>query len=303
MNILLIPDITQAGLGPAIKDDIVNLLTWDDFAKYAWIGYISIVGSNGKEFNPLSNCVIKAPPLYVWQPITFNVLPSWPVSGKGFELPIKVGLSFPNPGPLHLDMGEISIQVRDGDKTLLKVGTPGSMIVKNVLEGGNDNRGAGNPTHGEFHVTFPFGDIIPTRILNLIKDLLTKGDNDNIHLELLFFRDGENVKWLEHLVSDIVQSGAIKKVIPFIGVVLGHIKLEVLDLDASQTKFYKEIVKLIEKWVAQHFPVLGSNMESVGIDIAPTVIRNGSITSPIKNETLHVRAVEGTFSPFVIFGH
>jgi hypothetical protein len=73
LNILLIPDISkETGLANALADNIVALLTWQDFAHNAILGYISIVGSNDIRFDPLAKTIIHAPDLYLWQPITVN---------------------------------------------------------------------------------------------------------------------------------------------------------------------------------------------------------------------------------------
>jgi hypothetical protein len=230
-----------------------------------------------------------------------EVLPSWPVSTSGFELPIKFGISFPNAGPLHLDLAEILIEIEDSGKPLLKIGTPGNMVIKNVLEGGNDNQGAGNPTHGEFHVTFPFSDLNPLTILNLIKHLLSK--SGTIAMNARFIRDKLDIKWVEDVVHQLGETGVAKTLIPFVGVALAHIKFEVIGLNLDQTRVYKEIVKLVEKWVLEHYPQLGSSMPSVGENI-PEASSNSTmaIAANFGNTTLHPRGLSNALS-FRIRGH
>jgi hypothetical protein len=189
---------------------------------------------------------------------------------------------------------------------VVKIETPGDMIVKNKQEGGAVNGGAGNPTHGEFHVIFPFGDLNPITIFNLIKDLLSK--RDNLDLKLRFFRDGKDITWTEELVRQLGETGSVSKLLPFIGVILAHIKFEVIGLDVTQTMLYREIVKLVEKYVSEHFPHLASSIPSVGQDIPQTML-NSTMLVPNQNTStqaisgLQPRGIEATASQFIIIGH
>lgn len=139
LNIMLLPDVNpESGIAPALEDDLPLLLSFQDFAQFALLGYIKIIGSNDVAFMPLAHTTIEAPDLILWHPITINVLPTWPITSEGFQVPFKTTVSLPNAGPLHLDMGSILIEVKDNGKDVLKVTSPGDLIIRNILEGGND---------------------------------------------------------------------------------------------------------------------------------------------------------------------
>lgn len=297
LDLLLIPDLDEeTGIVNAIVEDLGPLLSFKDFARDAFLGYIKLNGSNGKTFYPFSFSRIEAPELVLWNPITVNVLPSWPISGQGTELPIKTGISFANLGPLHLDCGTIDLEITDGgeSKPILKIMTPGDLVVRNVLEGGGANGGAGNPTHGEFHVVFPFRDLNPLTLLQLIYDLLAK--KDNFSIKARFLRNGLDIKWAEMLVHQISLRRPLNELAPVIGLLLAHIKFEVVGLDVTQTFIYKQIIKFIEKWLHDNAPGIESNINFGA---------NSTIASPpaAVNGTLFARGFSDDFSGIRILGY
>ncbi|KAI8916085.1 hypothetical protein EDD86DRAFT_197612 [Gorgonomyces haynaldii] len=254
----MIPDL-GGDTAAAVSDDIVNLLTFNDYAARAYLGGLTIGSSNpdGSAFVALAFGFFRAPDLYLFNPITISVLPNWQIITKGgIELPIKIGFSFPNTGPLHLDIGSVGIDVVDGANKLLTIASPGDIIIKNNVEGGDTNGGAGNPTHGELDIILPFTDLNPAVILKLLKDLLTK--TSELGIKLRFERDGKDLVWVSTVARQL-DPNSIKKLIPFIAVILSHIKFEVLGLDITQNAIYQEILKLVQKWINEHFPAAASS--------------------------------------------
>lgn len=296
LNIILLVDhIPAESLITSLVDVSALLLTGKDFSSNALLGYLKIVGSNDIVFIGLSESRFQAPDLYLWSPITANVLPNWPVSSEGIELMIKAGISFPNSGPLHVDAGRVEIDVTDRNKPIARISSEGDLIIRNSLEGGAADGGAGNPTHGAFHVIIPLRDMNPFVWFGIIQDLMNKPDEMTTKVRII--RDGKDVLWLENVILGLSRGGAMKKVLPVIGVVLGHLKVKVFSLNIAQTALYHSIVAMIEKWLNKN------GISAAGLIAQSKLI--GNETLPIGNSTHEIVARDFLFETnnFVIIGH
>ena len=165
---------------------------------------------------------MKAPDLYLWQPITLDLKAAAPLSSTGLVVPFDMQIGFPNPGPLNLDLGVIKLNLKNAGETFLVAGTDKSMVLKNVHNGGML---PGNPENGLFKVTFPWHDLNP---LFFFKHLLTflNGHDWSVEFEATQ-PDSGPVTWLNTVVADILTKEELAAVGKVATAIIARLKLEV----------------------------------------------------------------------------
>ncbi|KAI8913616.1 hypothetical protein EDD86DRAFT_201051 [Gorgonomyces haynaldii] len=231
--------------GLAISDSLTNLLTFEDLTYRAYLGSVVVYPKDSKQlpFVGLKPGKFHAPELVLWNPITIDVVPNWQIFGNGrLKLPISVLLAFLNPGPFHLDIGSVLVQILDRNKSVLDIASKGDFVIINGLEGGNLTSAAGPPTQANFEIIIPLSDANPLFLLQLLKDLITK--HLQFELKIRIQRDGQDIEWVERVIQQI-RPEDLKKLIPLLAAIISHFRIEIFGLDITQSQIYQELVKLV----------------------------------------------------------
>ncbi|KAI9095606.1 hypothetical protein DFS34DRAFT_184515 [Phlyctochytrium arcticum] len=131
---------TDAGKGviQPLYEALPALLTWQSFSRNAFMGYAKLTGSGGGTFDVLDKLEFRCPDLTLWEPLEVHIpVPVSPLQSGGLApLPFGTEVVFRNPWALHIDIGTVSIALRNGGKDLLRIATNGPAAVLNGKEGG-----------------------------------------------------------------------------------------------------------------------------------------------------------------------
>ncbi|TPX56936.1 hypothetical protein PhCBS80983_g04198 [Powellomyces hirtus] len=128
LDLAILPDINPA-------TGIIEPLSFSNLAN---MGYVTIQGSNGAVFNSLDQLAMLCPDLTFWEPLHIDLpVPVAPIQEDGLALlPLGVELWFPNQWNFGLQVGQIVIQLKNGDRDLLRVATNGAAYILNKNQGG-----------------------------------------------------------------------------------------------------------------------------------------------------------------------
>ena len=134
-DIRLTPRLDENLIEP-LRKAIPDMLMLKDYAETAKLGHISIDGPSGASIQVFNETMFRAPALYFWQPMTLWVERFSYSRREGFFL--DLGIQWPNPGPLRLDIGKISGKIfsKEGVKPLLSFETAESVFVRNRNDNG-----------------------------------------------------------------------------------------------------------------------------------------------------------------------
>ncbi|KAJ3274151.1 hypothetical protein HDV01_003434 [Terramyces sp. JEL0728] len=255
VNIILVPELIPDGTGQAFVQALPPLLTWNDFSGNAQLGYTSLTGSNGKVFDSLSQAWFEAPSLYLWSPLVINVVPTWPWDPSHWNdivIPIEVKLAFLNNGPFHLDVGHLVININDkiANRALLTLETKDNLVIINNLEGGDRQSVAGPPTMGIFRALIPFADFNPINFINLITHLIQSPTN-TFGVDISLYRNGQELPYFKPILNEIMASGVLAQLVPFIGVILKHVQLAVLGVNLNTLPVIGPLINSAEDWLGK----------------------------------------------------
>ncbi|KAL2918836.1 hypothetical protein HK105_201670 [Polyrhizophydium stewartii] len=255
-------DDTDKGIYKPLAEDLQFLLTWADYAQHARLGYITFGRAGGTMFRPLDQGYLQAPDLYLWQPITIDITGANPFGdiSHGLELFFAPVISFPNPGPLHLNAGELVFSVNDHNgKGILEASTRGDLTVLNNLEGGNDNGGAKNPLNGKIYITFPWNDINPIELFTILGDLFS----GKLSIDLALLRNGKRIDWIDKAVKALGSSGALAGLPKLLGAILAHIKIKIFGIPIplpGLDKFKSDAKAFMATLPADKFKIVGGEL-------------------------------------------
>ncbi|KAJ3106297.1 hypothetical protein HDU96_008274 [Phlyctochytrium bullatum] len=241
-DLLMAPD-GDSYLTP-LSEAIPLLIQFKDYAKNAWLGRVDVYEKGiekGKSFDVLSTGEFEAPDLYLWRPITIKPVFSNPITRSGLQF--KVLVYWPNPGPLRLDVGALSVRLESEGSALLKLESPGPVIVKNVNEGANENNGINGLVNNLLSITIPWSNFNPLVLFENLLDLLHPAQNFKLIIETI--RPGEGpIKWinagLEQLPKEVVEN-----LVPTVVALLANVKIEVfgITLSASLIPGFNRFIK------------------------------------------------------------
>ncbi|KAJ3202217.1 hypothetical protein HDU67_000718 [Dinochytrium kinnereticum] len=261
-DLLLSPDPSpETGFLKPLNEAIPFLIQFRDYAQNAFLGRVDVYEKGiepGKSFNIFGKSEFEAPDLYLWQPITIKPILSNPFTRKGLQF--KIEIFWPNPGPLHLDVGVISLRLESEGDSLLTIESPGPIIVKNVNEGANVDEGKNGLVNNILAITIPWSDFSPLTFFENLFDLLDPLDNFDLVIETI--RPGEGpIKWinvgLEQLPGDIIANLG-----PTVIALLANIKIEVFGFKLSASlipglnKFLRAAKAKIDQYPPQHWKFL-----------------------------------------------
>ncbi|KAJ3263997.1 hypothetical protein HDU76_012216, partial [Blyttiomyces sp. JEL0837] len=135
-------DVTVHGtdLVPAFHEILPNFLEWKPYLKGVLLGHVTLTQGPPRDPNSIAlrtfdQVTVVAPDLYFYSPLL--VEPSLMNIFKG-QLGLNIPIYFANPGPLHVELGELGVRVYDQSDQIAIVKIP--INTKNVLEGGNTQK-------------------------------------------------------------------------------------------------------------------------------------------------------------------
>ncbi|KAJ3251593.1 hypothetical protein HK103_002237 [Boothiomyces macroporosus] len=287
VNIILVPELIPDGTGEGFVLAIPPLLTWNDFSGNAQLGYTSLTGTNGKVFDSLSQAWFEAPSLYLWSPLVINVVPTWPWDPSHWNdivVPIEVKLAFLNDGPFHLDVGHLVININDkkANRALLTLETKDNLVIINNLEGGNVQSMAGPPTMGIFRALIPFSDFNPINFITLITHLI-ESPTDTFGVDISLYRNGQELPYFKPILNEIIASGALAQLVPFIGVILKHVQLAVLGVNLNTLPVVGPLLNSAEDWLGKFIgKITHHKRDTIG---AGNSTISGNSTAPATNSS------------------
>jgi hypothetical protein len=234
MECLISPDFAENGIINPLKESVLFLLGGGDYAQNARLGYMTLRGSNGAPFDIMDTSYMQAPDLYFYKPITLDIKPSNPIRRDGLELvPLKFVVTFPNTGPLHLDIGILKISVIDGDRDLVNLIAPGPIVIKNVLEGG-DLPTVTNPENGDLRVILPWSDFNPIKFFKHLLEFLNP-KKYGLAIDLVRPNQGP-LEWIRKVVKGILDMDEIKAFIPVLFSLIGRIHWKIFGKQITHRK-------------------------------------------------------------------
>ena len=203
------PDLDpRNGAADSLREALPFLIAGKDFAKNARLGRFKITGSTGAVFDALGESYFQAPEILFWKPISVDVRLSEAPSSAGM-LPIEVSISFPNKGPLHMELGEIVIDVLSAGISMATVTNGGSLIVKNQKE--LSKPGSQNPENAVFRTKLKLFEMNPADIGKNIMDIL----NPFKYSIKMDIRNPDGpVPWLDQMIAQIFTKNALVQFIP-----------------------------------------------------------------------------------------
>lgn len=234
MEVLIVPDFERDQIVEALKEAVPFMLNGTDYCQNARLGHMTIQGSTGAVFDIMSQGYFQAPELYFYKPISLAVRPSNPFRKAGLEIiPVEFAITFPNPGPLHLDVGDFDIAINNDGRELITVQTPGSVVIKNAMHGGND-LSIPNPDNGIFRVLLPWKNLNP---LEFFKHLLGLLNPKKYSLSVDVIRPSEGpIMWIRELASKLVDKDEIKVFIPVLMSLVGRIHWKLFGIKLNHRK-------------------------------------------------------------------
>jgi hypothetical protein len=260
-DLLLEPDLSEDGLLTPLNEAIPFLLQWEDYAQHAYLGQVNIYKGeprNSETFSIFSTSIFRAPELYLWQPITIKPIASNIFTTEGLRF--KVGFYWPNPGPLHLDVGTIEASLKNDGSDIIRLKTPGPVIVKNVNEGANEDSGRNGVVNNEFEIIIPWSDFNPLTFFDRLVDLLHPLKNYDI--DIITSRPGEGpVSWVNKCLEQL-PGNVIANLVPVIVALLSKIKIEVFGFKLSASmipglsKFLERAQQKLDQFDVQHWKFL-----------------------------------------------
>jgi hypothetical protein len=238
---------------------MVKLLGFQDFASDAQIGYATLIGSkNGIRFERLSNVYFDATNISMFTPLVLNAVPSWhwkPLYHG--ELRVKSDLSFPNYGPLHLNLGSLDIVVQIGTKNSVFVKSDGEFTVLNKHEGAAVDKDY--LSMGKFDISVPVKGLTPIALLKPIASLIVGRE---MKIDLAIKRDGQELVWVTRIFKGLEKTGVFEQIGPLFGIILSNLRIELNSVDLETIPLLGRLVAKIKKLIIMRFPTANIDPES-----------------------------------------
>ena len=266
-KLVMKPDLSKTGTAAGLGMVLEKLLSWKDFGSFAKVGYLKMTGSRGHKLNVFETASFPACPISMWDPIHADVLlidptaklaaqekslgnPTAVGKAESFMIPIDAFISFRNAGPLHMDLGELAVEIKLDGKTLVK-----SKSFKNIVFR-NKNEGADIPepfiNQGRFYTEIAADDLSLDAIKATIHKLVENKDKLDIIFQLK--RDGVPIGYVGEILHQLLDSPALGDVGPLLGGVLAHIVATLLSEVPADAPSWPELNSSINKWMKSNFP-------------------------------------------------
>ncbi|KAJ3190634.1 hypothetical protein HK101_008517 [Irineochytrium annulatum] len=229
-DLLMAPDTGPLGFMTPLNEAILYLIEFQDYAQHASLGHITVwekEAFKGTPFGIFSNSGFHAPDLYLWQPITLEPKITHLFTSKGISFDLNFW--WPNPGPLHLEIGIIQLFVQDNGQNILTLESPGPVIVKNELEGARAGD-INSLVNNRVTITIPWSDFNPFTFFVKLIDLLHPLAHYKIVIQTIV--DGRPVNWLDMGLQQL-PGDLIANILPVLVSLLGKIKLDIFGFKIS----------------------------------------------------------------------
>ena len=225
-GVLIEPNFENNSIVDVMKEAVLFMLNDTDYAQNARLGYIKLTGLNGAVFDLMDEAYMQAPDLYLYRPLTFDVRAVNPLTKQGVEIvPLEFVVTFPNTGPLHINLGQMKVSIDAGDQDIIVLESKGSIVVKNVLEGGAIDT---NPENGVFGIKFPWSNFNPVHFIRNLIELMRKRD---FSMDVDLIRPGFGpVEWLNRLTKELVSMQEVKALIPVLISMIGRIHFKLFGI-------------------------------------------------------------------------
>ncbi|KAJ3308948.1 hypothetical protein HDV04_000594 [Boothiomyces sp. JEL0838] len=254
IHLMAIPNMDpKVGIVRPMADCLLRILNFQSFSENARLTKLVMVGSNGQRLDLFGSGTIHGRPLYFIPPINVDILAHWPFNGHGFDLPIQIDVGFLNPTIVHIDVGRIFVDLNNGggDTLLTFKTTDDGLVIMNKPDGGNETSMAGPPNIGIFVIELPWSDLNPVTLVNTIIDLIEgKGFYPHIHFE----RGSDQIQWFNEILSQFSSEGLLSQLVPLIGYIISHLKLEVFGIDLEKVPILGTLFDKAKEWAANHLP-------------------------------------------------
>jgi hypothetical protein len=189
-----------------------KLLKWENAIEGIRIANATLTTGNPRDPNSIflrnfESLIIDTPPEYMYSPLT--VVPKLvnPFT-KGVGLDIDV--YFPNPGPLHLELGDLGVKLMEGNDQIGKATLTINTI--NKIEGGASLRGNKIPI--AVRITLNFITLIKT-----LEDLIT--GHKRLHIQWF-----AQTKWLTDILNNVPED-LQGQLVPILLALLRHVHLQI----------------------------------------------------------------------------
>ncbi|KAI8842525.1 hypothetical protein BC829DRAFT_301567 [Chytridium lagenaria] len=233
----------------AISVILPRFIQWKPYLLGVLLGHATFTSGspydpNSKVFRSFDKVTVVAPELFFYKPLLVEPKLLNPFT-QGLGL--RINLYFANPGPLHVELGNIGARVYDSSKEVGSVNI--ALNTKNNLEGGNR----------------PMGNLIPIivkidlglrNIINLIFN------PKRYRLQWFNDRNGLSAPWLINVLNNIPEDIG-SELLPIILAVLRHIEIKLgpFNIDPFPDVFNKKA----DKYLA----MAGNNVMFGAIDAMP----------------------------------
>jgi hypothetical protein len=241
------PNFENNAIVEVMKEAALFMFNDQDYAQNARLGHVVLTGTNGAIFDIMGNAYFQAPDLYLYKPWTFDMRPSNPISKWGLEMiPLDFIVTFPNTGPLHLNLGQMKISIDAGHEDMIVLQSKGSIVIKNVQEGGANGK---NPENGVFEVKLPWTIFNPVKFFKNLIGMLRKRD---LSMDIDVIRPGfGRVLWFNRLVKEVLSLKEIKRFIPVLIAMIGRIHFKILGIPITHRHagtFMDQSDKVLNQW-------------------------------------------------------
>jgi hypothetical protein len=209
--------IISSGLVKAYEKVLPRFLQWQPYLQDVLLGQVTLTQGDPRvdssiKFASFDQITLAAPDLYFYEPLLVQPKLLNPFK-QGFG--IDLNIFFANPGPLHVEIGDIGLRIYNGNNQLAVVTIPINTI--NALEGGNTPRGNKIPIQAKLTLN-------PLFIVGDLLDLLF--NRKKFRLEWFADKPGVGAApWLLDILNATDENLA-KNLLPIILSVLRHIELK-----------------------------------------------------------------------------
>jgi hypothetical protein len=247
-DVLIEPIFENDAMVLAMKEAVLYMFNEQDYAQHARLGYIILTGTNGATFDLMQDASFQAPELFLYRPWTFDVLPSNPISKLGVEIvPLDFVVTFPNTGPLHINLGQMKVSIDAGHEEVIILESKGSIVIKNVLEGGAFGN---NPENGVFEVKLPWSNFNPIRFFKNLMALMRKRD---FSVDIDVIRPGfGRVMWFNKLIKEVLSLKEIMAFIPVLIAMIGRIHFKLFGIPITHRHgagtFMDQSEEILNQW-------------------------------------------------------
>ena len=208
--VTLVPPKDLTDTVKCMREAMFQLATWKSYGDSARLGFLTLIGSNGKVFSRFDQAYFNGPAWLTAPPTVYTdsyyEVPKVPAPTTQIGTPSSflTSISVPNNSPLHIDAGELEIysmasqsKEPDVEFAILTLISNGNLIVRNKNEGGDHKSDAGYVSQANFH-----SNLWGFTSLDWKSLLGSAFQNPDIFRSIIRTkRDGKYVEWFNNLNS------------------------------------------------------------------------------------------------------